>query len=121
MNFIDKVMVSVSAGDGGNGRMSFRQEKFVSKGGPDGGDAGSGGDVILVASRNQNTLARFRFQKDLRAESGQPGTGQRKHGKNGIDLRVDVPVGTVALQSDGTIIADLTEDGQEAVIAKGGR
>lgn len=121
MNFIDKVEVSVAAGDGGNGRMSFRQEKFVSHGGPDGGDGGNGGDVILVASRNQNTLARFRFQKELRAEPGQAGDRQRMHGRNGEDLLVDVPVGTVALRKDGTVVADLTEDGMQAVVAQGGR
>lgn len=121
MNFIDKVEVSVAAGDGGNGRMSFRQEKFVSRGGPDGGDGGNGGDVILVASRNQNTLARFRFQKDLHAEPGQAGDRQRMHGRNGEDLLVDVPVGTVALRKDGTVIADLTEDGMQAIVAHGGR
>ena len=121
MNFIDKVTVSVAAGGGGNGRLSFRQEKFVSKGGPDGGDGGKGGDVVLVASRNQNTLARFRFQKELQAALGEPGGQTRKHGKNGEPLMVDVPVGTIALREDGTVVADLTEDGQQAVIAKGGR
>ncbi|HEU4966883.1 MAG TPA: GTPase ObgE [Candidatus Saccharimonadales bacterium] len=121
MNFIDKVEVSVAAGDGGNGRMSFRQEKFVSKGGPDGGDGGKGGDVVLVASRNQNTLARFRFQKDLQAQPGGAGDKQRKHGRNGEDLLVDVPVGTVAFRADGTMVADLAEDGMQVVIAKGGR
>jgi GTP-binding protein len=121
MNFIDTVEVTIAAGDGGNGRMSFRQEKFVAHGGPDGGDGGKGGDVVLVASRNQNTLARFRFQKELRAQLGRPGTNTRKHGKNGADLVVDVPVGTVAVSADGSVIADLTEDGQQAVIAKGGR
>lgn len=121
MNFIDKVEVSVAAGDGGNGRMSFRQEKFVSKGGPDGGDGGRGGDVVLVASRNQNTLARFRFQKELRAQPGGAGDKQRKHGKNGENLLVDVPVGTMALRKDGTVLADLTEDGMQVVVAKGGR
>lgn len=121
MNFIDKVEVHVAAGDGGNGRVSFRREKFVSKGGPDGGDGGRGGNVVLVASRNQNTLARFRFEKELQAEDGQAGGKQRKHGKNGTDLLVDVPVGTVATRADGTVVADLTEDGQQAIVAKGGR
>ena len=73
MNFIDKVTVEVAAGDGGHGKMSFRHEKFIAKGGPDGGDGGKGGDVVLVASRNQNTLAAFRYQKEIHAESGQPG------------------------------------------------
>lgn len=121
MNFIDKVEVTVAAGDGGNGRVSFRREKFISKGGPDGGDGGDGGNVVLVASRNQNTLARFRFQKELRAEPGGAGDKKRMHGKNGADLLVDVPVGTVAMKEDGTVVADLTDDGQRAVVASGGR
>lgn len=121
MNFIDKVEVEVAAGSGGNGRMSFRHEKFIAKGGPDGGDGGSGGDVVLVASRNQNTLARFRFQKELHAEPGQGGGSNRKHGKNGASLFVDVPVGTIAVRDGGEVVADLTDDGQQAVIAKGGR
>jgi GTP-binding protein len=120
MNFIDKVEIVVVAGDGGDGRASFRREKFVDRGGPDGGDGGSGGSVVLIASRNQNTLARFRFQKELRAESGESGDKQRKHGKSAADLEVEVPVGTMATRSDGHVIADLTEDGQRAVIAKGG-
>lgn len=121
MNFIDKAKVSVKAGAGGNGIVSFRHEKFVDKGGPDGGDGGHGGSVILVASRNQNTLANFRFQKELIAESGQAGGKSRKHGKNGKDLLVHVPVGTVAADERGIIIADLYEDGARAVIAQGGK
>ncbi len=121
MHFIDTVAVTVAAGDGGNGRVSFRQEKFVAKGGPDGGDGGRGGNVIFVASRNQNTLARFRFQKELRAAAGVPGDKKRMHGKNGDDLLVDVPVGTVVTTDDGRQLADLTNDGQRAIIAHGGR
>ncbi len=115
------VEVIVYAGNGGNGCVSFRREKFIAKGGPDGGDGGKGGDVILVASRNQNTLARLRFQKELRAEPGQSGGKQRKHGKNGSDLLVDVPVGTMAIRKEGTVVADLTADGQRVIIAKGGK
>ena len=121
MNFIDKVEVVVAAGKGGNGKMSFRREKFIAKGGPDGGDGGHGGNIVLVASRNQNTLARFRFQKELKAEPGQDGRPNRQHGKSGEDLLVDVPVGTVAMLAGGNVIADLTEDGQRTVIAHGGR
>jgi GTPase len=121
MNFIDKAKITVKAGDGGNGRVSFRHEKFVDKGGPDGGDGGNGGNVVLVASRNQNTLANFRFQKELFAEPGQPGGKTRKHGKNGKDLLVYVPVGTVAADEQGVVIADLYEDGARAVIAQGGK
>ena len=111
----------MTAGKGGNGKMSFRREKFIAKGGPDGGDGGHGGDIVLVASRNQNTLARFRYDKDLRAEPGEDGRSQRQHGKNGTELLVDVPVGTIVLGMDGEVLADLTEDGQQAVIAHGGK
>jgi GTP-binding protein len=121
MSFVDKVMVSVMAGKGGDGKLSFRHEKFIDKGGPDGGDGGDGGDVVLQASRNQNTLAAFRYQKELKAEPGQPGGKTRRHGRSGKDLIVQVPVGTVAYSQDGAIVADLTLDGETAVIAKGGK
>lgn len=121
MNFIDKVLVDVAAGNGGNGSVSFRHEKFVDRGGPDGGDGGHGGNVIFVGSRNQNTLAAFRYQREVRAEHGQAGSKRRKHGKTGKDLRVMVPVGTVISTEEGVILADLSADGTEAVIAKGGR
>jgi GTP-binding protein len=119
--FIDKAVVRVKAGSGGNGRVSFRHEKFIQKGGPDGGDGGDGGDVILVASRNQNTLAQFRYQKELKAENGEPGGKSRKHGRSGKDLLIAVPVGTVAVTEDGEQLADLTEDGKQEIIAVGGR
>jgi GTPase len=118
--FVDKVTISVLAGDGGHGRLSFRHDKFAEKGGPDGGDGGHGGNVVLKASRNQNTLAAFRYQKELRADAGQPGGQNRRHGRSGSDLIVDVPVGTVVSRTDGSIVADLIEDDQQAVIAKGG-
>ncbi len=121
MSFVDKVAVTVKAGDGGSGHVSFRHEKFIDKGGPDGGDGGHGGNVVLTASRNQNTLAAFRYQKKLLAEAGSPGGNQRKHGKSGVDLLVPVPVGTMVLSAAGETLADLTEDGQRAIIAKGGR
>lgn len=119
--FIDKTSVSVQAGNGGNGVVSFRHEKFVDRGGPDGGDGGNGGDVIVVASRNQNTLAAYRYQKEIVAESGKSGQKQKKHGRSGKDLRFNVPVGTVITTDEGEVIADLTDDGQEVVIAQGGR
>jgi GTPase len=119
--FIDKATVVLRAGSGGNGRISFRREKFIQRGGPDGGDGGHGGDVVLVASRNQNTLARFRYQRELKAESGQSGGKSRKHGRSGQDLLVLVPVGTVATNEDGSTVADLVEDGQQAIVAVGGR
>lgn len=119
--FVDKVLVNVSAGNGGNGAVSFRHEKFVDRGGPDGGDGGDGGDVVLVASRNQNTLANFRFQRTLKADDGQNGSKRRKHGKSGADLEVPVPVGTVVVDEHGGELADLSADGQRAVIAYGGK
>lgn len=118
--FIDKVNVAIKAGDGGNGMVSFRQEKFVDKGGPDGGDGGQGGDVIFVASRNQNTLAAFRFQKEIVAEPGKPGFRRKRHGKSGKDLEVPVPVGTMVIDESGALLADLAADGEKVVIARGG-
>jgi GTP-binding protein len=119
--FVDKVLVSVQAGDGGDGIVNFRHEKYIDKGGPDGGDGGKGGDVVLVASRNQNTLATFRYQKLLKAESGQNGGERKKHGRSGADLVVAVPIGTMLIDEEGQLLADLTTDGQKTVIAQGGR
>lgn len=120
MSFVDKVSITVLAGNGGNGKLSFRHEKFINKGGPDGGDGGNGGNVIMRASRNQNTLAAFRYQKEVRAEPGQPGSQSRKHGRTGKDLILAVPVGTVATKTDGSVVADLVSDGAEAIVARGG-
>lgn len=117
--FVDKVQVIVTAGNGGNGAVSFRHEKFVDRGGPDGGDGGHGGHVVLVGDENLNTLVNFRYKQELKAEDGQAGRKQRMHGKNGADLRIKVPVGTVVVQ-DGVVVADVTQHGQEVVIAKGG-
>lgn len=119
--FIDKAAVLIKAGDGGDGKLSFRHEKFVDRGGPDGGDGGDGGDVIFVASRNENTLADFRYQKELNAENGQPGGKSRKHGRSAKDLLVPVPVGTVVTDLEGNVLADLAEDEQQAIIARGGK
>jgi GTPase len=121
MSFIDKVLVSVAAGNGGNGVVSFRHEKFIDKGGPDGGDGGKGGDVVFVASRNQNTLAAFRYQKEIKADHGNAGSKRKKHGRSAKDLLVALPVGTVASTADGTVVADLVEDGQRVIVAHGGR
>ncbi len=121
MNFIDQATVSVEAGNGGDGGVSFRHEKFISRGGPDGGDGGNGGDVILRASYNQDSLATFRYTKQLHAEHGAPGSGRRKHGKSGADLVVEVPVGTEARDDSGVMVADLIEDGQSEIVALGGR
>lgn len=119
--FVDKVKVVVKAGDGGNGAVSFRHEKFVDKGGPDGGDGGNGGSIIFEASRNQNTLASFRFQRRLEAEPGESGSKRRRHGKNGKDLIVQVPQGTVISDDTGKVFADLDRDTLRAVIARGGQ
>jgi GTP-binding protein len=120
MNFIDKVEVLLQAGDGGNGLVSFRREKFIDKGGPDGGDGGKGGNIMFKASRNENTLAAFRFKKELIAEAGQAGGKRRKRGKSGSDLVVTVPVGTTISDSTGKTLADLTADGESEIIARGG-
>ncbi len=121
MNFIDQADVSVEAGKGGDGRTSFRREKFISRGGPDGGDGGDGGDVILHASNNQNSLATFRYNKLLKADDGANGGNKKKHGKSGTDLVVEVPVGTEAKDENGEVIADMISDGQSVVIALGGK
>lgn len=125
--FVDKAKVSLKAGKGGNGAVSFRHEIYIPKGGPDGGDGGRGGNIIFRADRNTNTLADFRFTPILAAEDGKNGSGQRAAGRSGRDLIVDVPIGTVAYRVQGekepqvrTLIADLIKDGQEVVIAKGG-
>jgi GTP-binding protein len=117
----DLVSVLVSAGDGGNGKLSFRREKFISKGGPDGGDGGHGGNVVLVASRNQDTLAKFRFDKEVAAEPGQQGGPSNRHGRNGKDALVAVPVGTVVTNAESQVVADLKVDGERVIIARGGR
>lgn len=118
--FVDSANISVKAGDGGNGVVSFRHEKYIDRGGPDGGDGGKGGDIVFIASRNQNTLASFRHEQEVRATPGGAGSKRKKHGRNGQDLRVHVPVGTV-VSNQGEIVADLAIDGQEAIIAKGGK
>ena len=118
--FIDLVEVSVRAGHGGDGLVSFRREKFVDRGGPDGGDGGNGGSVVVRASRNVNTLQAFRHQPQLAASDGQPGGPQKKRGKNGADLEILVPIGTMVKDGE-RVVADLTEDEQTAVIAAGGR
>lgn len=118
--FVDNATVIVKAGDGGNGIVSFRHERGMAKGGPDGGDGGNGGDVVFVASNNQNTLANYRFQKELKAEDGSNGAKDDRHGRQGKPLEVLVPVGT-QVSSDGILLADFTFDGQREIIAKGGK
>ncbi len=123
--FVDEVDIRVSAGDGGRGCVSFRREKFVPRGGPDGGDGGNGGSVFLLASSHLNTLVNFRFHPEFNARRGGHGQGSNRHGRNGEDLDLEVPVGTVAyrMAADGTAgeqVADLTEEGQRVLIAQGG-
>lgn len=117
--FVDKVEVYVKAGDGGNGAVSFRHEKYIDKGGPDGGDGGRGGGVVFLADQNLNTLLSFRYKQELKAEGGQTGSKRNKRGRSGEDLIVKVPVGT-QVYHDGKIVADLTEPGQQAIVARGG-
>jgi GTP-binding protein len=117
--FVDTATVTIQAGKGGDGAVSFRHEIYVDKGGPDGGDGGRGGDVIFEASENVNTLLDFRYQPELKAKPGGNGAKAKRHGKSGDDLVVKVPMGTV-VRRDGVIIADLTANGQRQVIAHGG-
>ena len=118
--FVDEARIYVKAGDGGNGIVSFRREKFVPRGGPDGGDGGRGGDVYLRATQGLDTLAHFQHQVHFRAERGGSGGSSKKHGKRGADLFIDVPVGTIASDEDG-VIADLSHDGQEVMVARAGK
>jgi GTPase len=119
---IDRARIWVKAGDGGNGSASFRREKYVPRGGPDGGDGGRGGTVYLRARPNLTSLLPFQFTTRFKAEHGGPGRSQQRHGKNGKDLFVDVPVGTVVWDDEtGEILADLTEDDERTVVARGGR
>ncbi len=122
MKFVDEATIRVQAGNGGHGCLSFRREKYVEKGGPDGGDGGKGGSVYLVADAAMNTLADFRVARKFRAESGQGGAGRNKTGRSGSDFDVHVPCGTVVHDIDtGELICDLTEDGQRQMVADGGR
>ncbi|WP_028951286.1 GTPase ObgE [Sulfurihydrogenibium subterraneum] len=120
--FIDKAKIFVKAGDGGNGCVAFHREKFVPMGGPSGGDGGKGGDVILVADSHLQTLMDFKYKKHYKAERGQHGQGGNKKGKDGEDLIIKVPVGTVVKDAQtGEIIADLVKEGQSVIVAKGGK
>ncbi len=121
MNFVDEAIIRIAAGDGGNGCMSFRREKYIPRGGPDGGDGGDGGSVYLVATDNMNTLADFRFSRFYGAKRGENGRGANCTGAKGDDLFVNVPVGTMAYDTDtDEMIADLTEEGQTLLVAQGG-
>lgn len=120
--FIDYAKIIVKAGDGGNGAISFRREKYVAAGGPDGGDGGKGGDIYFEVSPNMNTLVDFRYKKKFKAENGKNGEGGHRYGKSGEDLVVKVPIGTIVKDSEtGRVMADLSELNQKQLILSGGR
>jgi GTPase len=120
--FVDEVKIYVKAGDGGNGCMAFRREKFVPRGGPSGGDGGRGGNVVLVASQHHNTLLHFRFNPEHKAERGRHGEGSNRTGREGHDIQVPVPVGTIVYDAQtGEVLHDFTAPGDRFIVARGGR
>ncbi|MCX7913400.1 MAG: GTPase ObgE [Thermodesulfovibrionales bacterium] len=121
MKFIDYTIVHVKAGDGGRGCVSFRREKYVPKGGPDGGDGGKGGDIVIKATRDLNTLLDVAYRKTYKAQRGGHGKGKKKHGADGADTIISVPIGTVVKDQEGNILADLDFDGATFIAARGGR
>jgi GTP-binding protein len=122
MKFVDQANIEVIAGDGGNGCISFRREKYVPKGGPNGGDGGNGGDVIIIVDKNLQTLLDFKYRHKFKAENGEGGKGSNKHGKNGNDIVIKVPCGTIIKDRDtGKILIDLIQGGEKMVIAKGSK
>ena len=123
--FVDEVVITVHSGAGGDGSVSFRREKYIPRGGPDGGDGGHGGDVVIAADRSLSTLQEFRYRREVRAERGAHGTGNRRHGADGADAVVRVPVGTLVFDAtneaaDAAPLADLARDGDRYVAARGG-
>ncbi len=121
MKFVDEAPIIVKAGDGGRGCLSFRREKYIPKGGPDGGDGGDGGSVILRAGVDLNTLVDYRYQRHYRAQNGESGRGRNCRGRGGDDLVLGVPVGTTIIDTDSDeVLGDLTSPGQELIVAKGG-
>ncbi len=121
MRFIDEVRIEVRAGNGGGGCSSFRREKYIPRGGPDGGDGGRGGHVIFVATYDRNTLQELYLRKKIIAPNGEKGKGSDRHGKNGADITVEVPVGTIVKDENGEALADLNKNGMEYVVARGGK
>ncbi len=122
MKFLDQAKIYVKAGNGGSGSASFRREKFIEFGGPDGGDGGHGGSIVFIADKNLNTLIDFRYQQHFKAEKGRDGKGKKKTGKSGKDLILKVPVGTQIFEEDNnTLIEDFTRSEQKIVIANGGK
>jgi GTPase len=122
VKFLDEAFITVQSGAGGNGCLSFRREKYVPRGGPDGGDGGKGGDVVLVSSSDRRTLYPFRFQREFKAEKGASGMSRQKSGRNGKDVLIEVPPGTIVRDAaSGEILKDFTLSGERFVIAGGGR
>ena len=122
MKFVDYAKIHVKAGDGGRGCVSFRREKYVPRGGPDGGDGGRGGHIVFMATRQLNTLLDLRYKREYRAQRGRHGMGKKMHGRDGEDLVIPVPVGTVIRNADsGEVLYDLEKEGMTATAAKGGR
>ncbi|HEX4328243.1 MAG TPA: GTPase ObgE [Burkholderiales bacterium] len=122
MKFIDEATIQIRAGDGGRGMASFRREKYVPEGGPDGGDGGRGGSIIAIADRNINTLIDFRYARIHKAKNGEPGRGADQYGRGAEDIVLRMPVGTMITELEsGAVVADLARDGQEIVLAKGGQ
>src|SRR5262245_16055977 len=120
--FIDEAKITVKAGDGGHGCIAFRREKFVPRGGPSGGDGGSGGNVYLVTNIHENTLLKFRYNHTFRAERGRHGEGSNRHGRNGEDLEIKVPIGTVVYDDKtGEVLHDFTLPNERSLVAQGGR
>ena len=121
-NFVDYVKMFLASGNGGNGSMHLHREKYVPKGGPDGGDGGRGGHIILRGNSQFWTLIHLKYQKHIRAEEGESGSGSLRHGRNGKDIYLDVPLGTVAKDAEtGEVLFEITEHGEEKIIVKGGR
>ena len=120
--FTDYAKIIVRSGDGGNGAITFRREKYVAAGGPDGGDGGKGGDIYFRVDPDTNTLIDFRYKKKFKAEDGENGSGSHRYGKSGKNLYINVPLGTVIKDAEtGKVIADLSEKGQEELVIPGGR
>lgn len=122
VKFIDEAKIYIKSGDGGRGCVSFRREKYVPHGGPNGGDGGNGGDVVTIAKRNMSSLLDHRYQQHYRAKRGEHGRGKDQHGKNAEDLFIPVPLGTIIKEQEtGDVLGDLTKDGETLVVAKGGK
>lgn len=122
MKFIDETLITVRSGHGGSGCVSFRRERFVPRGGPDGGDGGKGGDVILETTSRKRTLYHFQFKRDFKARNGQNGQGKQKTGRNADDIIIEIPPGTLVTDAEtGKIVKDFVHPDESLIVAKGGR